>query len=52
MGNPEDKAKRYKRRKNFILRDLHKRFKQKDHSDEVYDRKINRIDRKRLQEED
>ena len=39
MGSPEDKSKRYKRRKNFILRDLHKRFKQKDHSDQVYDRK-------------
>lgn len=39
MGNPEDKQKHSRRRKNHVLRDLHKYYKQKDHSpDEVYER--------------
>lgn len=39
MGSTEDKIKRNRRRKNYIQRELHKMFKQKDHSpDEVYDR--------------
>ena len=39
MGNLEDKLKHNRRRKNRTLRDLHKVFRQKDHSpDEIYNR--------------